>query len=306
MPRPSNRLPSYRLHRPSGRAVVTLGGKDHYLGRYGSAESRDEYDRLIGEFLASGRGRPKAEDSPIEAAPTTAEAILAFFRHAETHYRVADGRESREVDNLKDALRPVRLYGKIPARSFGLLALCTVRDGMVHAGPARSTVNARVSRIRRVFRWAASLETVPGSVVESLRTLDGLRAGRTAARETDPIRPVPVETVEATLPHMPAPVAAMVRLQLLTGMRAGAVRVMRGADLTMCGEVWKYRPHEHKNQWRGHERVIPLGPKAQEVVRAFLVNGGPIGRRTPPCYPSPPTRPSPSELLSPDTPISRC
>ena len=34
-------LPSYRLHKPTGQAVVTLNGKDHYLGRHGTRESKD-------------------------------------------------------------------------------------------------------------------------------------------------------------------------------------------------------------------------------------------------------------------------
>jgi hypothetical protein len=29
----STRIPSYREHKPSGQAVVTLNGRDHYLGR---------------------------------------------------------------------------------------------------------------------------------------------------------------------------------------------------------------------------------------------------------------------------------
>jgi len=32
--------PTHRLHRPSGKAVVTLNGADFYLGRHGSPESR--------------------------------------------------------------------------------------------------------------------------------------------------------------------------------------------------------------------------------------------------------------------------
>ena len=35
--------PSYRLHRPTNKAVVTLNGRDFYLGPYGSPESRAEY-----------------------------------------------------------------------------------------------------------------------------------------------------------------------------------------------------------------------------------------------------------------------
>jgi len=48
-------IPTYRKHRRSGQAVVHLNGKDHYLGRYGTAASKAEYDRLIGEWLAAGR-----------------------------------------------------------------------------------------------------------------------------------------------------------------------------------------------------------------------------------------------------------
>jgi len=43
MPR-TPQQPRYRLHRPSGRAVMMLNGKDHYLGVHGSAGSRAEYD----------------------------------------------------------------------------------------------------------------------------------------------------------------------------------------------------------------------------------------------------------------------
>ena len=52
MSTPAVRVPQYRLHKPSRQAVVTLGGKDHYLGPYDSAKSKAEYQRLLGEWLA--------------------------------------------------------------------------------------------------------------------------------------------------------------------------------------------------------------------------------------------------------------
>ena len=55
MPRLTNALPSYRKHRANGQAVVTLSGADHYLGKYGTKASRTLYDRLVAEWLASGR-----------------------------------------------------------------------------------------------------------------------------------------------------------------------------------------------------------------------------------------------------------
>lgn len=39
--------PAYRLHKPSGQAVVRLNAKDHYLGKFGTPESHALYDQLI-------------------------------------------------------------------------------------------------------------------------------------------------------------------------------------------------------------------------------------------------------------------
>ena len=141
---------------------------------------------------------------------------------------------------------------------------------MVKSKLARTTINARINRIRRVFQWAASVELVPASVVQGLATVAGLQRGRTEAPEPKGIGPVPLEHVEAALPFMSRPVAAMVRLQLLTGCRAGEVMAMRGRDLALGDPSGEYRPSSHKNAWRGPRRVIPLGPKAQAIVREFL------------------------------------
>src|SRR5262245_33439954 len=65
-PMPSNRVPKYRPH-SSGQARVTLNGKDHLLGPYGSAESREMYRRLVAEWLA--RGGRNAPPEPVEDEP---------------------------------------------------------------------------------------------------------------------------------------------------------------------------------------------------------------------------------------------
>ncbi len=54
--------PSYRLHKPSGQAVVTLGGKDFYPRKHDSPESRAEYDRVIATWPAAGRCLPQGKD----------------------------------------------------------------------------------------------------------------------------------------------------------------------------------------------------------------------------------------------------
>ena len=260
--------PSYRLHKPTGQAVVTIDGRDFYLGKHGSAPSRAEYDRLIGEWLTRGRQAPAV---PAAVGISLDELLLAFWTHAEGHYLRPDGSPSEVLGNIKVSLRPLRrLYGSSPAAGFGPLALRAVRDEMVRSGLARTSVNARINRIRRAFKWAASVELVPVSVVQSLATVSGLQKGRTKARETAPIGPVSLDVVDATLPHLPRPVAAMVRLQLLTGMRPGEACAMRGRDLIREGSACSYRPDSHKTAWRGKDRRIALGSKAMEIVESFL------------------------------------
>ena len=123
---------------------------------------------------------------------------------------------------------------------------------------------------RRAFRWAVGEELIPGSVLEALRAVDGLHRGKGNIRETEKITPADPKHVEAALPYMVPTVAAMVRLQLLSGMRTGEVLVMRDADLDTTGGVWVYRPFKHKNRDRGKDRIVFLGPQAQGVVRRWL------------------------------------
>ena len=268
MPARSSRPPKYRHYKPKDLAVVRIDGKDHYLGAYNSPGSWEKYYRLLAEHAV--------QNAPAEAklgAPsrTVADIILAFADHASKHYRLPDGMISDEVENLKVAIRPVRkLYGSTSAHDFGPLALRAVRDDMIASGLARRSINDRINRVRRMFRWAASVEFVPVAVVQALETVAGLQEGRSEARETDPIGPVALEVVEETLPHLSRPVAAMVRLQLLTGMRPGEVCGMRGCDLKQGLPNWTYEPGRHKTAWRGKKRVIPIGPKAQVLLAEFL------------------------------------
>ena len=81
-----NRVPSYLLHKPSGRARVRINGKDYYLGVFGSEESKREYGELIAKHAA---GMPlDSLDSPPSALAgiTINELCLAFLLHAEKHY----------------------------------------------------------------------------------------------------------------------------------------------------------------------------------------------------------------------------
>src|SRR5438477_400604 len=82
-------------------------------------------------------------------------------------------------------------------------------QGVVAAGWCRSLINKRVGRVLRVFRWGVGEELVPETVHRALQAVGGLAKGRSPARESAPVGPVPDEHVEAVLPLVLAPVAAM-------------------------------------------------------------------------------------------------
>jgi integrase len=271
MPRQSSHVPAYRLHKPSGQARVIIKGEHVYLGKYGSTESREKYARLIAELAATGV--PSTLPSEIAASPAPSsinELILAFWRHAQNHY-VRHGRPTRELEGIREALRPLRaLYGSTPAYQFGPKKLKVVRQQMVESGLSRGVINTRVGRIKRLFKWATAEELITPSVYHGLQAVAGLTFGRTEARETEPIRPVPDLHVAAVLPFVSPHVAAMVKVQRLTGMRPGEVVIMRPVDIDTSGEIWIYEPFDHKNRWRGHRKQIPLGPEAQRIIEPFL------------------------------------
>ncbi len=123
----SLRTPSYRLHRPSGQAVVTLNGHHIYLGTHGSPESRAEYDRLLAEWLTNCRRLPTSV-AVAGSDLTVNELAVAYLRYADSYY-VKDGRPTSEQHNLRQAVRPLRqLYGHTLASAFGPLTLKAVRS----------------------------------------------------------------------------------------------------------------------------------------------------------------------------------
>src|SRR5262249_36011500 len=159
---------------------------------------------------------------------------------------------------------PLRqLYEELPAEEFSPLKLKAVRQTMVAAGWCRTLINQRIGRIIHAFKWAVSEELIPEGVWRALTTVRGLQRGRTEAHETEPVQPVATEVVEKTTPYLLPEVAALVRLQLLTGMRPGEVCIIRPCDIDRSGSVWVYRPAHHKNSHRGHHRAVALGPQAQ-------------------------------------------
>jgi len=263
-----NSLPAYRLHRQSGQAIVTLNGHDVLLGVFGSAASKAEYRRRTAEWLSIGRQLPPA---PVQDA-TIAELMRLYKTHCDVYYRRPDGEPTGEADKIGMALKPLRLlYGPTTANEFGPVKLKAVREAMIKLGWCRGMINQAIGRVRRFVKWCVENEYLHASILQALQAVAPLKVGRCAARESEPVKPVDDDVIEATLPFLTPTVAAMVQLQRLTGARPGEICAMRVGEVDHSGEIWKYRPTQHKTAHHNIERLIHIGPKAQVVLRPFLL-----------------------------------
>jgi hypothetical protein len=156
------RAPRYRFHEPSGQAIVTIDGRDYYLGTYKTAASREAYRRKIGEWAQHGGMLPAPKQTS-----TVAELVVAYIEYADGYYR-KDGEPTNEVRMIKAAIKIVReLYGRTPAADFGPLALQAVREGMIGKDWCRNQINKQIDRVKRMFKWATRQQIIPGGVYEA-------------------------------------------------------------------------------------------------------------------------------------------
>jgi hypothetical protein len=93
MPKLVHRTPKYRHHKATGQAVVTLSGRDFYLGKFQSAESKRQYARLTSQWLEAGGVLAESSADTL----TICELLAAFWRHAKGYYVDPDGRPSQPL-----------------------------------------------------------------------------------------------------------------------------------------------------------------------------------------------------------------
>jgi hypothetical protein len=78
---PKKHKPSYLLHKPTGQARVRIDGKDHYLGLYGSQESRNRCHDVIAEWFA--------KNGDVSRYTLTIDDLcILFMEHAKRYYEV--------------------------------------------------------------------------------------------------------------------------------------------------------------------------------------------------------------------------
>ena len=263
MPKLVTSIPKYRKHRASGQAMVTINGKDHYLGPHGTKASKLEYDRLINQWIASSRNPLFGLPSEQCGEPSLSDLMNAYRKWAVKYYRHPDGKPTGTADNIAPFMRRIRAwYGKVPVSEFTPLAFKDVIKRLIDEGLSISTVNDYIARLKHMFRWGVSEELVGEPVLRRLETVSSEHQGRSQAKARRIVDAVPAK--------IPVVVQSMVQLQRLTGMRPAEVCQIRPCDVTKADDVWLYSPYQHKTQHHGKTRVIVIASKAKAILEPFM------------------------------------
>ena len=264
-------IPSLHLHKASGQARVKLHGKHLYFGPWGAPETEQKYRRWAAELIAS-EGVLSAP-TPNKAPLLVSELAAMYAAHVARYYREG----SAESENIKRAVAAlVDLYGPTPAAQFAPLGLKALRATWLNrrgAPLSRGTINRYTRHVVRAFRWAAGEGLVPPEVPAALGLVESLKRGRCTAPEGKAIMPVPEAALDAVLAIAPPTIAAMIRVQLLTGARPGEVCALRRGDIDTAGDVWTATLTQHKTAHieGAPPRVLCFGPQAQAVLKPFML-----------------------------------
>jgi integrase len=269
------------------------------LGAYGSADSQARYREVLA-LLAANQGRwpgwpanattrpPEAkqriaDDTVLQPDPipppangvlTINDLLLQFLRDY-----LELKRSVKETALVKRMLRLLKEeMGGEPVVTMTPKRLRALRLKLVQKGWCRNVVNRQTNRLRLPFVWGARENLFPPEITHALMTVRCLKPTECGVRDTAQRQPAFWAEVQKVAPHCTPAVGAMLQLQWLTGCRSGEIRALRVRDLNRSdSRLWVYRPGssagrygQHKNAWRGPERIIHLGPQAIAVLAPWL------------------------------------
>lgn len=302
------KIPQLRRHKSAGQAYVRLEGRQVYLGPWPAGQTRPSeiaeaaYRRLVTRLMAA-----QAPDREVVARPvvlTVSGLVAAYLEYGDRRYQ-KDGESTGQMVRVRGAARIlVELHGPRPAAEIRVTDLELVQDAMQNRPCAwcegtgrideqrsckrcdghgrkcwaRRLINQSIACILQMFRWSARRGAIPAETIANLDLIEPLRPGQ-GGTERPMVRPITDAVLEATIRELGPVPAAMVRVQVLAGMRPQEVCGLTVDQINRDGVdpdgirhegVWVYTPTRHKTQHHGRERVIFLGPQAQAVLELFL------------------------------------
>ena len=186
-------------------AVVYLQGKIHYLGEYGSPESRAAYARLVAELQATPVFLPPTGEKDV----TVKELAAGFLEHAKATLHPTNYGNYRKV--VLDFL--LKFYGDDTlVDNFTPRDLKLIRNELINARTkkgnpryCRGTINANIARIVHIFNWGVGETLVAPGTVVALKAVSSLDEGHPGTFDHEERMDVPDSVIKANRFGGPSP-----------------------------------------------------------------------------------------------------
>lgn len=276
MPVLNKRPPKLCVKKSRGTAFVCFNGKEIYMGKVGP-----EADKNYRIFISSWANSSLGSIRPNKNEEITLELLLSEYL---LYIRsVPNYAKSEEIRAKSVIQRILQLFPDMNVDRFGPLELEAVRNSFMKSGYSRhgeercysrKYLNRLVNVIRSIFKWGVSKTLVKPDTHQRLLYVQALQRDHSVAPETMPRVNIEDNEIDKTLPYMQNLYRDMIRLMRQTGMRPSEVCRMRSCDIdqTRSDGIWLYVPYRHKTQGKGKKRIIPLGRKAQKILKDRIVS----------------------------------
>lgn len=255
-------------HHASGRDRIRWRGVDYWLGPTGSAEAKRRYAAVVREIAEreadGGPAEPRRDDLSV------GELAAWWDGRAPQLYRPT----SPEPKQIGAAVAVfVELWAGEPVATLRPRHFRAVRDAMGRRW-CRAVANRGFTRVKTVLRRAAEDDLVPAEVYAAARTVPAIPPGTPGVRESAGRRAATEAELAAVLAECPVPVAVLLAVTRLTGMRPAEARLMRARQVERRADgtaVYRRTPADgHKSAWLGRTKVVILGPLAMRVLSPWL------------------------------------
>lgn len=274
MGRRANPIP--KLTEKDGYARCWANGKYHHFGDAGTPEAERAYREFVAQYAINPNVSPQSCDLTVLFGDFLSSSDGPTTKEGKNRYRML----AKRLGEL--GLRPAYQVSaedvKLWARS---LSQEKKPDGLT-AKFTRDSILRMLANLKKVYKHAVTTKKLTRDQADPILLIETLPINE--ARKKQRRMPVPRADVEATLAFLTPTVAAMVRLQLMTGMRPSELFLMKPDEVYTTGVVvaggmardldklglWAYIPDEHKTAHHGHSWAILLNAKCQELLRPRL------------------------------------
>ena len=81
-------VPKYRLHKTSGKAVVSINGKDFYLGKHGTTASHQRYKELIADKWYPPGSDPNPAISKLSDEVSVTKLAIEYAKYVKRKHAI--------------------------------------------------------------------------------------------------------------------------------------------------------------------------------------------------------------------------